>query len=91
MLPMIDVGVSYLLEAYSLLLLARIILTWFPAVLESSIGRAIGRLTDPYLRIFQRFVPPISMGAGYLDLSPIVALIAYYFIERVVFSILGML
>jgi YggT family protein len=88
---MIYVGISYLLQAYSLLLLARIILSWFPAVLESGIGQAIGRLTDPYLKIFQRFVPPISMGAGYLDLSPIVALVVYYFIERIVFSILGML
>ena len=30
-------------------------------------------MTDPYLNLFRRFIPPVRMGAGALDLSPIVA------------------
>jgi uncharacterized protein YggT (Ycf19 family) len=30
-------------------------------------------VTDPYLNLFRRFIPPVRMGPGALDLSPIVA------------------
>ncbi len=46
------------------------------------IGRAIIRVTEPYLSLFRRFIPPVRIGAGYLDLSLIVAVIAYYFAEN---------
>jgi uncharacterized protein YggT (Ycf19 family) len=30
-------------------------------------------VTDPYLNLFRRILPPVRMGPGALDLSPIVA------------------
>ena len=37
-------------------------------------------VSEPYLRIFRRFIPPI----GQIDLSPMVAIIVLYFVGTVV-------
>jgi YggT family protein len=31
-------------------------------------------VTDPYLNLFRRILPPVRIGPGALDLSPMVAL-----------------
>ncbi len=46
-------------------------MSWFPNARESSIGQFIGRIVEPYLEPFRRFIPPLGM----IDLSPIVAII----------------
>ena len=48
---------------------------WFDRVLDF-----LRDVTEPYLRLFRRFIPPMGM----LDLSPIVAIIVLYIIERVI-------
>lgn len=58
------------------MLLAYILMSWFPNARESSIGQFIGKLVEPYLSIFRKFIPPLGM----FDLSPIVAFIALRFI-----------
>lgn len=80
--------VSSLFMVYYYLMLAYIIMSWFPNARESSIGQFIGKLVDPYLSIFRRFIPPIG---GMLDLSPIVAFIALRFIQSGVMYLLNML
>ncbi len=45
----------------------------------------LGRLCDPYLNLFRRFVPPIG---GMVDVSPIIALIVLQFAVRLIVSIL---
>ena len=40
---------------------------------ESFIGELLGKLVEPYLAPFRRFIPPIG---GMIDISPIVALFA---------------
>ncbi len=68
-----------LLQAYIVVLFVRIILTWFPTSPWSSLGRferALGRVTDPVLVPFRRLLPPLRVGGGALDLSPIVLLVA---------------
>ena len=37
-------------------------------------------VSEPYLRLFRRFIPPIGM----LDLSPMVAIIVLYFVRTIV-------
>jgi len=80
--------VSLLFMVYNYLILAYILMSWFPNARESSIGQFIGRLVEPYLSIFRRFIPPIG---GVLDLSPIVAFIALRFIQSGVMYLLDML
>ncbi|MDQ0206432.1 YggT family protein [Alkalicoccobacillus murimartini] len=56
---------------YSFLILAWVLMSWFPNARESSIGQMIGRLVEPYIDMFRQFVPRLGM----IDLSPIVSLL----------------
>lgn len=57
---------------YSYLLIASILMSWLPNAKESSLGQMLSRVTDPYLDIFRKIIPPIGM----IDFSPIVAIFA---------------
>ncbi|WP_100404549.1 YggT family protein [Bacillus solitudinis] len=59
------------LYIYSFLIIGYILLSWFPNARESSIGQFLGRIVEPYLEPFRRFIPPLGM----IDLSPIIAII----------------
>lgn len=62
---------------YSLLLLVRILLTWFQTMeWANNIAAFLSPITDPYLNIFRSFIPPL----GGIDLSPIVAIFVLNFI-----------
>ncbi|MCZ8535567.1 MULTISPECIES: YggT family protein [Paenisporosarcina] len=56
---------------YSILLIIYIFMSWVPSVKESSIGRFLERICEPYLEPFRRFIPPFGM----IDVSPIVAIL----------------
>ena len=61
------------LEIYSLILIIRVLLSWFPNLDWSNpVLSSIGSITDPYLNAFRGIIPPI----GGLDISPILAFIA---------------
>lgn len=62
-----------LVTIYTYMIIIYILLSWFPGARESSIGVLLGKLVEPYLEPFRRFIPPIG---GMLDISPIVALFA---------------
>jgi YggT family protein len=71
--------VSTLILVYTILIFIRILLTWIPRVpYNRFLAAAIGFVTDvvdPYLNLFRRFLPPVRIGPGALDLSPIVGLV----------------
>ena len=69
-----DIGclLAQILWIYSLILIARIILSWVmmfrsPPSALSGVVKVIYDLTEPILGFFRRYIPPI----GGLDLSPI--------------------
>ncbi len=70
--------ITAFLSIYMLLLMVRIILTWFQhpgSPLPGGTGRAagvLGRITDPYLNLFRgmRF-----LRAGMMDFSPVLAMV----------------
>ena len=69
--------VDTLVTVYVVLIFIRILMSWIPRipynrVLSAVIG-FITDVTDPYLNIFRRFIPPVRIGPGALDLSPIIA------------------
>jgi YggT family protein len=78
-----------LMDIYSYLLIARILMSWVPDVERTSIGQILVRITEPYLGIFRRFIPPLPLGGGYIDFSPIVAIFAWTFVEYGVVYVLG--
>jgi YggT family protein len=68
--------IDVLRQIYYYMIIGYILLSWFPNTRESFIGELLGKLVEPYLRPFRKFIPSI----GFIDLSPIVALISLYFV-----------
>jgi YggT family protein len=64
-----------LIQIYSYAVIIYILMSWFPNARETAIGRFLGKIVEPYLEPFRRFVPPIGM----IDLSPLVALLVLQF------------
>jgi YggT family protein len=61
------------LEIYSLILLVRVLLSWFPNLdWGNPVLGTMSSITDPYLNAFRGLIPPI----GGLDLSAILAFLA---------------
>lgn len=80
--------VNALFLVYLILIFARILLSWIPRipyhpVLSAVIG-FIQEVTDPYLRLFRRVIPPLGGGGFALDLSPIVATIVLLIARSIV-------
>jgi YggT family protein len=69
--------VSTLALVYLVLIFIRIIMSWIPRVpynrFLAGFLKFVSDVTDPYLNLFRRILPPVRMGPGALDLSPIVA------------------
>jgi len=68
--------VCSLIQLYVLLLVVRVVMSWFPISPNGPAETVAGFLymvTDPVLVPLRRFLPPVRMGAMALDLSPIVA------------------
>jgi YggT family protein len=69
--------VETLALVYLVLIFIRIIMSWIPRIpynpALTAILKFVSDVTDPYLNLFRRFLPPVRIGAGALDLSPIVA------------------
>lgn len=56
------------LNIYNTILIARLVLTWFPSAPEAIVN-PLSTICDPYLNVFRGIIPPL----GTLDLSPILA------------------
>lgn len=69
--------VSIFFEIYKWLLIAYILMSWLPQMRESQIGQLLGKVVEPYLSPFRKYIPPIGM----MDFSPIIGYIALIFIE----------
>lgn len=67
------------LNIYLVLLLIRILLSWFPNLNWYDPPFSIlSQLTDPYLNIFRSFIPPV----GGIDFSPILAILLLQVIQQ---------
>ncbi len=64
-------SIASFLNIYMILLIVRILLTWFQTVSwMNQLASVLSPITDPYLNIFRSFIPPL----GGLDLSPMLAI-----------------
>ena len=79
--------VCILLFVYWLVLLARILMSWFPPP-RSPAGRRlvelIHDLTEPVMRPLRGLIPPVRMGMMAMDLSPIIVFIALAVLRRAI-------
>lgn len=67
----IDTIIYTLFQIYTYMIIIYILMSWIPNVRESFVGDLLGKLVEPVLAPFRRFIPPIM---GMIDISPIVAL-----------------
>lgn len=79
--------VCLLLFVYYLILLVRIVLSFIPRVPApiAPVARLVAAVTDPLLVPLRRVIPPVRLGGGGLDLSPLVVFLGL----SVVQSLLG--
>jgi len=80
-----------LMLVYLVLIFIRIIMTWIPRIpynrfLDMALT-FVRDVTDPYLNLFRRFLPPVRLGPGALDLSPIVATFVLLIVGGVIIRI----
>ena len=77
--------IGTLYQIYFYVLIAYVLLSWIPNARDSFIGEMLGKISEPYLSIFRRFIPPIG---GMIDVSPIIALIALNFVVEGIIAII---
>jgi YggT family protein len=84
--------VNALFLVYLILIFVRILLSWIPRLpynryLQAVVG-FVHEVTDPYLNLFRRLLPPVG-GRGFgLDLSPILAIIVLYIVQGIVVGLI---
>lgn len=79
--------IYYAITAYSILLVIYILMSWVPASRDTSFGRILERIAEPYLGFFRKFIPPLGM----IDISPIVALLALRLITEGILQVFNMI
>jgi YggT family protein len=77
-------GIAGFLKFYIVMLTLRVYLTWFPNInFYTQPFDTLGRMTDPYLRLFRGILPPL-LG---FDLSPLLGFSLLTFLIDVFSSI----
>jgi len=56
---------------YQWMIVAYVLVSWFPEYRHSNFYRTLSGLVEPYISVFRRWIPPIGM----FDVSTIIALI----------------
>lgn len=79
--------IIYLIELVfnflSLAVLARVLISWLRLDPYHPISVFVYQITEPFLRPLRKIIPPV----GPLDITPIIALIIFQILERVLLSI----
>jgi YggT family protein len=84
--------VEILALVYLVFIFIRIITSWIPRIpynrFLAAVLNFVSDVTDPYLNLFRRFLPPVRLGPGALDLSPIVATFVLIIVSSIVANII---
>ena len=70
--------ICILLTLYWVILLVRILASWFPAPMSGpmrSVLDIVYDLTEPVLRPLRSLIPPVRLGAFAMDISPIIVFV----------------
>ena len=84
--------INTLVLVYLVLIFIRILTSWIPRMpynrYLAAFLKFISDVTDPYLNLFRRILPPVRMGPGALDLSPIVATFVLIIVSSIVVGLI---
>jgi YggT family protein len=78
--------VYFVIAAYRYVLFLRIILSWFPIQPPPALRPAFNflyDLTEPFLRIFRKLLPPVVVGGMGLDLSPLLGFVVLVIVQQI--------
>lgn len=79
--------INNLFQLYNILILLRVFLTWIPNIdWGQQPLKTVREITDLYLNIFRRFIPPVNG----IDFSPIIALFVLYILQGLVVGLVAM-
>ncbi len=75
------------------LILIRIVLSWLPInpygnPTLMNVIYYLKNLSEPFLMPFRSIIPPLKMGGGYIDLSPIIAIFVLRLIRNLLLGLL---
>ncbi len=79
----------WIVQAYIVILFARVIISWFPLSPGSvliPIARVLNALTEPVLAPVRRLLPVAQVGGMGLDLSPLIVLLVLQLLILPLFS-----
>jgi YggT family protein len=80
-MSLIASSLAQFLQIYIVLLIIRILLTWFPTVEWSTAPFSwLSQITDPYLNLFRSIIPPL----GGMDFSPMLAILLLQVVSGIV-------
>ncbi len=85
----LQVFVHYFERILSLMVLIRVLMSWFPAAKGNFFGRLVMDATQPLFNIVYRIIPQMRMGM--MDFSPIIVFLAIGWIAELIIIGLGSL
>lgn len=77
-----------LFSLYWYILLATAVMGFLPDLRETRLGSLLTRITDPYLYVFRKYIPAVSIGQVSLDLSWIAGVIVFLIVQSAVTNML---
>jgi YggT family protein len=100
LIPLLAIGrenlasyVNSLFIVYIILIFIRVLLSWIPRMPYNRALHAVvdfvHQVTDPYLNLFRRFLPPLGSGGMGIDISPIIAMIVLFIAQGLVVGLIN--
>lgn len=80
--------ITTVIQVYAWIIIARIILTWFPAAISRGgslhgLYAMLYQITEPFLGLFRRLFPRAQYVGG-LDLTPMLAVLVLWVVQALV-------
>ncbi len=81
----VKIALNLLLEIIDVLILVRVLLSFFPTLQSSKISYFIYQMTEPILAPCRAILDRLGLGMGMMDFSPILAFILLGIMQNLIF------
>ncbi|CCI87190.1 YggT family protein [Lactobacillus gigeriorum] len=76
------ITLQYILWLYSIFIVIDAIMSWLPFLANSTLGRLLDKIVDPYLNLFRQGpIRKLAFATG-IDVSAVIGLFILYFIQN---------
>ena len=58
------------IQVYEMILVIYVLMSWIPPLTTTAVYEFLRDLSEPFLRLFRRWIPPLGM----IDLTPVIAI-----------------